>query len=120
MLPDQRPLLIAHRYGNGLPLIDDAARAGSDVIEVDVCFHRGHLEVDHDKTLGPIPLHCDRWSLALGHSRPLRLPEVLAHFPEHIEPMLDLKGTDPVLPAALRALVAQHFSGRNYMVSTQN
>ena len=120
MPPDQRPLLIAHRYGNKLHLLDAAIAAGADVIEVDVWFHRGDLEVGHDKTLGPVPIRWDRWSLALGHTRELRVPEVVARFPEHIEPLFDLKGTDPRLPAALRALIDQHLPGRSYIVASQN
>jgi glycerophosphoryl diester phosphodiesterase len=120
MPPDQRPLLIAHRYGNKLPLIDEAARAGADVIEVDVWYHRGTIQVGHDKTLGPIPLRWDRWSLALGHSRPLSLPQVLRLFPANVRPMLDLKGTDPRLPAAVQAIAQQHLPERDYMVSSQN
>ncbi|MBT5773817.1 MAG: glycerophosphodiester phosphodiesterase [Dehalococcoidia bacterium] len=120
MTSAQRPLLIAHRYGNKLHLIDEATDAAADAIEIDVWFHRGQLEVGHDKTLGPIPLRWDRWSLALGRNRPLTLPQVLSRFPQHIEPMLDLKGTDPRLPTAIRALLTQHFTGRPYMVSSQN
>ena len=120
MTPDQRPLLIAHRYGNQLSLIDDATRAGADVIEIDVWYHRGNIQVGHDKTLGPIPLRWDRWSLALGHNRPLSLPEVLRHFPARVQPMLDLKGTDPRLPSAVQAIAQQHLADRDYMVSSQN
>jgi len=118
--PDQRPLLIAHRYGNRLHLIDEAAHAGADVIEVDVWFHRGNIEVGHDKTLGPIPIRWDRWSLALGQSRELRLPEVISRLPEHIEPLFDLKGTDPRLPAALQTIIDRHFPNRGYLVASQN
>ena len=118
MPPDQRPLLIAHRYGNRLHLIDEAAHAGADVIEVDVWFHRGNIEVGHDKTLGPIPIRWDRWSLALGQSRELRLPEVISRLPEHIEPLFDLKGTDPRLPAALQTIIDRHFPNRGYLVAS--
>lgn len=120
MTTEQRPLLIAHRYGNKLKLIDAAAAAGADAIEIDVWYHRGRLEVGHDKTLGPIPLRWDRWSLALGRNRPLRLTQVIDRFPADVEPMFDLKGAAPGLPEALKACIADRLPGRPYMVSSQN
>ena len=53
MSPSQRPLLIAHRYGNKLHLIDETAEAGADIVEIDLWFHRAAIEVGPAKTLGP-------------------------------------------------------------------
>jgi len=46
-------LLIAHRYGNKLHLIDETAEAGADIVEIDLWFHRAAIEVGPAKTLGP-------------------------------------------------------------------
>jgi glycerophosphoryl diester phosphodiesterase len=116
----ERPLLIAHRAGNHLEKLTPAADAGAQIIEIDVWFHRDGLEVGHDKTLGPVPLRWDRWSLALGAHRELEVRDVLQRFPPDAKPMFDLKGTDPRLPEALQRAIAEHFPGRPYTVSSQN
>jgi len=115
----QHPLLIAHRAGNHLDALAPAADAGAHLIEIDVWFHRGRLEVGHDKTLGPVPLRWDRWSLGLGWRRKVLLPEILSQLPPHIEPMFDLKGHHPGLPAALLHAIEQHLPNRPYAVSSQ-
>lgn len=120
MTLNERPLLIAHRAGNHLDQLAPAADAGAQIIEIDVWFHRGRLEVGHDKTLGPIPLRWDRWSLALGGRRELEVRDVLERFPPDAKPMFDLKGTDPRLPAALQRVIAEYFPDRAYTVSSQN
>ena len=117
---NEPPLLIAHRAGNHLERLMPAAEAGAQIIEIDVWFHRGRLEVGHDKTLGPIPLRWDRWSLALGGRRKLELRDVLERFPPDAKPMFDLKGTDASLPAALHDAIAEYFPNRAYTVSSQN
>jgi hypothetical protein len=117
---DERPLLIAHRAGNHLEQLKPAAVAGAQIIEIDVWFHRGRVEVGHDKTLGPIPLRWDRWSLALGRSRKLVVRDILERFPPDATPMFDLKGTDPRLPDALQRAIEEHFAERAYTVSSQN
>jgi glycerophosphoryl diester phosphodiesterase len=120
MLEQQRPLLIAHRFGNHLDRIDPAVEAGAHVIEIDVWYHRGRLEVGHEKTLGALPLRWDRWSLHLGGRRDLELRTVLDRLPATVAPMLDLKGEHPSLPKALHGLLDEHFSGRQCFVSSQN
>ncbi len=115
-----RPLLIAHRAGNHVDALDPAARAGAQIIEIDVWFHRGRVEVGHDKTLGPIPIRWDRWSLAFGRSRKHVISDILERFPPDAKPMFDLKGTDPRLPDALRAAIEEVIPGRRYTVSSQN
>lgn len=120
MLEQQRPLLIAHRYGNHLDRIDPAVAAGAHVIEVDVWYHRGRLEVGHEKTLGPLPLRWDRWSLHLGGRRRHALAAVLDRLPPEVAPMLDLKGEHPGLPDALHRLLDERFADREFFVSSQN
>lgn len=115
-----QPLLIAHRAGNRPRTVAPAAAAGAQLIEVDVWFHRGRIEVGHDKTLGPVPLRWDRWSLALGRSRRVTIPDLLPTLPPNVELFFDLKGTHPRLPAALRVLADELLPGRRYGVSSQH
>jgi glycerophosphoryl diester phosphodiesterase len=115
-----RPLLIAHRAGNHLDTLELAAHAGAHLIEVDVWFHRGRVEVGHDKTLGPIPVRWDRWSLGLGWRRRLGLRELLEELPDDVELFFDLKGGHPALPAALRSMIDELIPARPYGVSSQN
>jgi hypothetical protein len=118
--PLPSPVLIAHRYGNALDRLAPASEAGADLVELDVWFHRGRLEVGHDKTLGPIPLRWDRWSLALGRRRPLTVADLIAALPHHLEPMFDLKGKHPGLAPALSALIAACMPGRPFAVASQH
>jgi glycerophosphoryl diester phosphodiesterase len=120
MLEQQRPLLIAHRYGNHLDRITPAVQAGAHVIEIDVWYHRRRLEVGHEKTLGVLPLRWDRWSLHRGGRRQHELATVLDRLPAEVAPMLDLKGSHPGLPEALQQLLDERFAGRPFFVSSQN
>ena len=120
MFEHRQPLLIAHRFGNRVDSVAPSVRAGARLIEIDVWFHRGRIEVGHDKTLGPIPLRWDRWSLALGWRRKVRLPDVLAQVPPQVAPMFDLKGSHPRLPEALKQIIEEHIPGRPFFVSSQN
>ena len=56
------PLTVAHRAGNDLAALREACSAGVDLVEADLRYHRGRLEVRHLKTMGPVPLLWDRWS----------------------------------------------------------
>jgi glycerophosphoryl diester phosphodiesterase len=116
---NNHPLIIAHRAGNRLELIEGAARSGADLIEIDVWFHRGQVEVGHTKTLGPLPVLWDRWELAFGWRRPLLLADVLPRIPRTIEVYYDLKGTDARLSPAVLALAEEHRPGEPRMVSSQ-
>ena len=120
MSPTEGPLLIAHRAGNELRSLAPAAAAGAHLIELDVWLHRGRLEVGHNKTLGWLPLLWDRWELSLDWRRELLVSDVLRHLPAGSEPMFDLKGESPGLPAALRELIDEHLPNRSYSVSSQN
>ena len=114
-----RPLLVAHRAGNRLDRIAEAARVGADFVEIDVWFHRGQVEVGHTKTLGPLPVLWDRWEIGFGWGRPLRLADVLPRIPPTVEVYYDLKGADARLPPAVRALAEEHRPGEPRIVSTQ-
>ena len=53
ILPDHRPLAIAHRGGNSLEAAWKAIELGIDMLETDVWPYLGRLEVRHVDELGP-------------------------------------------------------------------
>ena len=111
-------VVIAHRAGNDL-----AAAAGAsthaDVIEADVHLFRGRLEVRHAKTIGPLPILWERWYL-LDRSTPrILLRDLLPVVGESVELMLDLKGVDPRLRAAVLLGVEEWLAaGRRLWISS--
>ncbi len=92
---------------------------GVDLIEVDVRSHRGRLEVRHSKTMGPVPLLWDRWSLEPGWRPRLLLEDVLDHFDPETELMLDIKRGDSGFPVKLREAMRERAPGINYSVCSQ-
>jgi glycerophosphoryl diester phosphodiesterase/membrane-associated phospholipid phosphatase len=96
-----RPFAIAHRHANDPHLLSAAREAGADVIEADLWLHRGQLELRHSKTLGPIPILWDRWSLERGWTERYTLRELLERAEDGYVLMLDLKGRNRDLPGRL-------------------
>lgn len=96
-LPEERPLVIAHRAGNDLDIARRAFDAGADMVETDVWSYRGRLELRHTKTMGPLPLLWDRWLLAPGWRQRLVLSDLLQALPIDARLFFDLKGDDPIL-----------------------
>lgn len=96
-LPRERPLAIAHRAGNDLDHAWEAFRAGADLIETDIWSYRGRLELRHVKTMGPLPLLWDRWTIEPGWRKRLVLEDLLRALPIEAGLFLDLKGNDPNL-----------------------
>lgn len=105
------PLAIAHRAGNSLAGLHAANSLGADVIECDVHEHRGHLEVRHLKTAGPLPFLWDRWELASASAPRLGLLELLEADRHATLFMLDLKGRRTSAARAVADLL--HESGRD-------
>lgn len=105
---DPRPWLIAHKAANSLERLADAERAGADFAEGDLWSFRGHVEVRHEKTLGALPVRWDRWKLELSRTPHIHLDTLLAA--EHRPPalLIDVKGRDLRLPAALLAALERH------------
>jgi glycerophosphoryl diester phosphodiesterase len=99
--------VVAHRGGNDLRRLRHAETLGITLVEADLHLYRGRVEVRHLKTLGPVPVLWDRWTLANPFARRLLLEELLEEAAPHTELMLDLKGRDlrlsQRLVAALRA-----------------
>ena len=63
-----------------------------DLVEADVRLFRGRPTIRHLKTVGPLPLYWDRWSVASPFKRYLSVSELVEHAGEDTELMLDLKG----------------------------
>ncbi len=103
--PPARPLIIAHRAGNNLADLTEAFAVGVDYAETDVWFHRGRLEVRHDKPAGPLPFLWDRWSLKPSWEPRLLLDEVLAAASRRGRLFLDLKGRETGLADAMHAAI---------------
>jgi hypothetical protein len=112
------PFVVAHRAGNDLARLRDAAALGLPLAEADLHLHRGRLEVRHLKTAGPIPVLWDRWELASPRAPRLLLETLLEAAAGGPELMLDLKGHDPRLPG--RVLTAIRDSGRRVTVCSQD
>jgi len=114
-------LAIAHRAGNDLRALRAAADAGVDLIEADVWLWRGRIEVRHLKTMGPVPLLWDRWTLAAGWSPRLRLVDLLAEARRAgAQLMLDLKGGDRRLAAETIRLIEHMAVDRPLTVCSRN
>lgn len=114
-----RPLIVAHRAANRLDLLAEALEAGADMIEADVWYHRGRLEVRHSKTLGPVPIRWDRWSLERGWRLPLLLEDVVPFVAGRTRFMLDLKGGHSELSGGVMRLMHALADGAPYVVSSQ-
>ena len=114
------PLRVAHRAGNNLARLVAAEAASVDLIELDLWLYRGRLEVRHSKTMGPIPLLWDRWSLQPGWTRRFELADVLADARRGTGLLLDLKGHAPDLPRRAIEQLERARPGVPYAVSSQN
>lgn len=110
--PPHRPFVVAHRSGNSLIALQAAEALGVEAIEADAHLYRRRIEIRHLKTLGPVPILWDRWSLASPFAPRLVAGELLAAVGPQTELVLDLKGRDRRLSAALlEALAARLAAG---------
>jgi glycerophosphoryl diester phosphodiesterase len=112
-------LIIAHRAGNNLQRAQELSRLGVDCVEADVWLHQDRLELRHSKTLGPIPVLWDRWSLEGPWSKRLTLDTLLSHLSVDVEVMYDIKGTDPLLAARLIETTRRYRPGQRVLVCSQ-
>lgn len=113
-------LLIAHRAGNEITALRRAEEVGADLVEADLWRYRGALEVRHTKTMGPVPLLWDRWKLEPAWRPRLGIQDLLAAAARETRFMFDLKGADPLLPAALAHAMEELAPGRAYWVCSQS
>lgn len=86
--------VVAHRAGNDLARLARAEQLGVELVEADVRLWRGRAEVRHLKTVGPLPLFWDRWTVASPFRRRLELRELLDAAAPGTHLLLDLKGRD--------------------------
>lgn len=119
MRADPPFLAVAHRFGNALERLRRAEAAGAHLVEADVWLHRGRLEVRHSKTMGPIPLLWDRWSLEPASRPRLSLEALVRASAPATELMLDLKGTAFDLPRRVIREMERIAPGRPYAVCSQ-
>lgn len=115
----EAPLTIAHRAANDISTLRAACSAGVDVVEADVRFHRGRLEVRHLKTMGRIPLLWDRWKLAPAWGARFTLEDLLPAAPMGCELMLDVKGGGEQFPREVVRVVRELMPNREYSVCSQ-
>lgn len=113
-------LAIAHRAGNSLAGLHEANRLGVDVIECDVHESRGHLEVRHLKTAGPLPFLWDRWELVAGSTPRLGLDELLAAHRHDARFMLDIKGRSVSAASAVARMLHEGGHHRDVLVCSRH
>jgi glycerophosphoryl diester phosphodiesterase len=116
VLPDHRPLAIAHRWGNSIATARAAVDEGFDMIETDLWPFHGRLEVRHAKSLGPLPIYWEKWYIESIGRNQLQLAELVKALPPTAPLFVDFKGTWPWLgPEAIDAIEqVQH--GRQVVV----
>lgn len=100
-------LSIAHRAANTLDGLSAADARAADVVEADVRWYRGRVEVRHLKTAGPLPFLWDRWELASASAPRLVLEDLLSEDRGRADLMLDLKGRHRSTPAAVAGALTE-------------
>lgn len=113
------PLTVAHRAGNDISALQEAFSAGVDLVEADVRYHKGRLEVRHLKRMGPVPLLWDKWVLVPGWTARFHLEDLLAATPPGCELMLDVKGGGEQFPRDVVRAVRELMPDREYSVCSQ-
>ncbi len=128
MRPAGRPARIAHAHGNTRQALRHALGADIDMIEADIWYRSGRIEIRHERRLNPLPLLTDKrmrghkpgpFAIPLPHGyyvrpdlRPLRLTEVLETVRGSRRLLLDVKGRyrgdqTSALGGFVRALVSR-------------
>ena len=101
-----RPFVVAHRAGNRLDSIREAAQHAGLVVEADVRLVNARLEARHMKRMGPLPVLWDLWALAPGWRRRTTLFDVLECVPTGTPLLLDLKGSSRRVAELTREAIA--------------
>ncbi|MEO8540829.1 MAG: glycerophosphodiester phosphodiesterase [bacterium] len=113
------PLTVAHRAGNELEALRAACTAGVDLIEADVHYRHGRLEIRHFKTMGRVPLLWDKWALKPIWTHSFQLQDLLAVAPGDCELMFDVKGGLEHFPREIVRVVRELMPDREYSVCSQ-
>ncbi len=119
-LPVTRPLVIAHRAGNELATARRAEALGADLVEVDVWSYRHRIELRHVKTMGPLPLLWDRWTLQPGWRHRFVFSELLVGTKVDTRLLLDLKGKDASLAEHVIATIRGGQPARQIILCGRN
>jgi glycerophosphoryl diester phosphodiesterase len=101
------PFVVAHRAGNDLRVLRRAQSARVAVVEADLHLFAKRIEVRHLKTLGPIPLLWDKWTVASPRTPRLLLEDLLQAAAPSTILMLDLKDRDRRLSAGVAAALRE-------------
>lgn len=120
VLPDHRPLAIAHRAGNNLDAARAAIAAGVDMLEADVWPRLGRLEIRHVKSIGPLPIYWERWYIDSIGGRHVRLDELIEGLPPDVRLFLDLKGLHPWLGRRVVNAIREIQKDREIVVCGRN
>lgn len=114
------PFVVAHRAGNRLAALDAVQRSGTALAEADVRLFHGRLEIRHLKTVGPLPILWDRWTIAAPWRPRLLLPELLAASAEQAELVLDLKGRRLRLAELVLESLLPYLGSRRFTVCARD
>jgi glycerophosphoryl diester phosphodiesterase len=116
----RRPFVVAHRAGNRLAALDAVQRSGLALAEADVRLFRGRLEVRHLKSVGPLPILWDRWTMSAPWRPRLLLRELLAESAEQAELVLDLKGRRLRLAELVLEALQPYLASRRFTVCARD
>ncbi len=116
VLPNARPLAIAHRGANSAAQVTAALALGVDMLEADVWPRLGRLEIRHDKTIGPLPVFWEKWHIERIGGRPPRLHDILEASPLESLLFLDLKGQNPNLGERVVRAISDFQSDRDIIL----
>jgi glycerophosphoryl diester phosphodiesterase len=116
----RRPIVVAHRAGNNGRELRAAEALGVDMVEADLHLFGGHVEVRHEKSIGPLPVFWERWRLVPLPRPRRRLAELLAEAQPETHLLLDLKGPFPRLSRRALAEVRARAPERSYTVCARN
>lgn len=119
ILPNHRPLAIAHRAGNSIDLARRAIERGFDMIEADVWSLRNRLEIRHANSLGPFPIYWEKWYIE-SVGKPLLLPELVAALPPTAPLFLDFKGEQAEVGEQSIESIQRVQQGRQVIVCGRN
>lgn len=116
ILPNHRPLAIAHRWGNSVRTALAAIEAGFDMIETDLWPFHGRLEIRHAKSIGPLPIYWEKWYIESIGNRQLQLADLIQALPPAAPLFIDFKGTLPWLGERAVEAIEQVQQGRQVIV----
>ena len=119
--PVERPARIAHRGGNTHSALRTALAGHVDWLETDVWLERGRVVARHDPRLWWLPLSYHHRRVRLLPLRPLTLDLLLDTVAgTGTRLLIDLKGVDRGLPAALAAALCEPAARDAVAVCTQH